>query len=59
MIPLVSRDYFTKHHYATALSMVMPCVFFELKTEVYITDMDLMFQNVKAFQYMKKINKVP
>jgi len=32
--------------------------FFELKTEFYIIDMDLMFQNVKTFQYMKKINKV-
>ena len=39
--------------------MVMPFVFFELKTEFCIIEMNLKFQNVKAFQYMKKINKVP
>ena len=35
--------------------MVMPCVFCQLKTGFFNIDSDLMFQNVKAFKYGKKM----
>jgi hypothetical protein len=58
-IASVSGDYLAKQHETIGLSVVMPCVSCELKLEFYIFHMRLMFQSIKLFNYIKKVNYVP